>query len=467
MEEDADEIRQFMGIGNDGVVVTYPKSGNPFQFNPDASSAADSLHGSGEYAPDSDRFRKISLIQRIDTDKPKLPPCVTRATQLTQSTRASARDTQPQAASALARAPRLLQNNPRKQLISEFVLEKREKFLVQLIIDQKEKEMQRLRNLQESTEQKAKEMEEEIEKETDRNKMRTVQIEAGLARSRRMAEAASQARAAKAMELKQARLRLGAVRTQINENENLLETYRPYYDFMHMMLPEGETVDYFLKSPNRLTDELHRMEDENLFVIQQCQRLQDVLDRGSDATDAEIQMARETAKEMEEKLGRIEPEENVNYELSPDQKRVLYDEDGELVALQRMVKETYLKCFKSDADLDSISLLERLESQLQLMTELCSYVDPEFVAAKQAVKDKDRWEAQRKKMNDEREKEQKRKIDKALSRALKPIPKKVGRPVKERVLPIKRQKQSDEDLELARLEKEREERLLYGSLDDF
>ena len=466
MDEDAESIREFMGLPGDGVVVTYPKSGNPFQFNTNVHKPDGSIPDGREFATDSDRFRKISLIQRIEQDRPNLPPCVTRATQLCQSTRPSARDTQPAASSALSRAPRQLQTNARKQLISEFVLEKREKFLVQLIINQKEKEMRRLRNMQESTEAKAAATEQEIETQTDRNKMLTIQLEAGLARSRRMAEAASQARAAKAMELKQARINLGVIRSEISKNENLLETYRPYAEFLQRIVPEGETLDNFLKNPNALPDELHRIEDENLFVIQQCQRLQDALDRGANATDTEMEMARTVTKDMQEKLSQIEVSENGNYGLSQDQKRILYDEDSELVELQKMVKQTYLNCFKSDADLDSISLLERLESQLQLMQNMVNYVDPQFVAEKQEKKDKDRREALRKQQNEEREREQKRKVDKALARALKPIPKKVGRPVKERVLPITKVKQSDEVLEQMRLEQEREERLLYGDLDD-
>ena len=175
--------------------------------------------------------RKLSLIQRIENDRPNFPPCVTRATRLCRTSQEASRTgraSQLTTASALARNRPETQKQGRKQVISEFILEKREKYLLQLIINKKSREIERLRNSQTMTERRVKERQKEIEDEASMLKLMTVRLEARLARARRLAEAAAQERATKARQLRQTQSNLEALRSEITRNEILLEEYRPY-----------------------------------------------------------------------------------------------------------------------------------------------------------------------------------------------------------------------------------------------
>ena len=467
--EDEESIAHLMGLGGDGVAVTYEESGNPFRVSENPGRTAQTPSENCRVALESQRLRKLSLLQRIDNDRPNIPPCVTRATRLCRTSQAASRierTSQVTTASSLARTRAEPLKQQRKQIITEFVLEKREKYLVQLIINRKAREINRLRNERALTERRVKEREKEIEDEAAYMKMMTVRIEASLARARRVAEAAAQNRATKARALHQVQMNLEEMKSQITRNEILLEDYRPYLEFLQTMLPKGKTIEYFFKSPYVLLDELHHLENENLFIVQSCRQLEDVLERAENVTDAEIAKIRENEEEVMRRIEMIAPQPPGDWELSPEQKKQVI-ENEEFKELAALVKKTYIGCFGSDADLDPLSLLERLELQLERMYKLCTYISPEFLSEKQYVQDRAYREKMRKQRQERVEREQKRKIDQAIARARKPIPKKAGRPLYQRTLPISFARHGDEELLKRRqLELLNEQRFLFGNSDD-
>ena len=102
--DDDESIAKLMDLAGDGVAVSYPEQGNPFQFSPEVIRGIDTPEENRQKELERDRIRKLSLLQRLETDKPKLPPCVTRATQLVQSSRASLRGLSSRSSSVFARA---------------------------------------------------------------------------------------------------------------------------------------------------------------------------------------------------------------------------------------------------------------------------------------------------------------------------------------------------------------------------
>ena len=72
----------------------------------------------------------------------------------------------------------------------------------------------------------------------------------------------------------------------------------------------------------------------------------------------------------------------------------------------------------------------------------------------------------RKIRNQKAEMEQQRKIEQAIERAKRPIPKRTGRPTLDRILPIKIVKPDDELIKMKEYEARKERELLYGN-DDY
>ena len=467
--DDEESIAHFMGLAGDGVAVTYANEGNPFHVRATVARTAQTPTENCRVALSLQKQRKLSLIQRIENDRPNLPPCVTRATRLCRTSQEASRTgraSQLTTASALARNRPETQKQGRKQVISEFILEKREKYLLQLIINKKSREIERLRNSQTMTERRVKERQKEIEDEASMLKLMTVRLEARLARARRLAEAAAQERATKARQLRQTQSNLEALRSEITRNEILLEEYRPYLEFLQTMLPMGKTIEYFLESRQLLIEELHNLENENLFLVQSCQHLEELLERAADLNDSEIAVILENEREVIERIRQIEFPPERNWELPPEQKKHVFasEEFRELTAL---VKKAYVGCFGHDADLDPISLLERLELQLERMYKLSTYVVPEFFEEKQFLKDRERREKTRKQRQEMAEREQRKKIEHAIERAKKPIPKKTGRPLYGRCLPVTVVRRDDEEIMRRRqLELLNEQRFLFGNPED-
>ena len=83
------------------------------------------------------------------------------------------------------------------------------------------------------------------------------------------------------------------------------------------------------------------------------------------------------------------------------------------------------------------------------------------------MKDRERREKTRKQRQEMAEREQRKKIEHAIERAKKPIPKKTGRPLYGRCLPVTVVRRDDEEIMRRRqLELLNEQRFLFGNPED-
>jgi abortive infection bacteriophage resistance protein len=169
--------------------------------------------------------------------------------------------------------------------------------------------------------------------------------------------------------------------------------------------------------------------------------------------------------EMIERIQAICDEPASRWELSQQQRQHLSDDDDLVVRLEQVIQKTFFGCFRTNADLGPLSMLERIETEMNRMILLCEKVAPDFLAYKQTMRERERREQQRKEWQEKRAREQQRKMEQAIARAKEPMPRRTNRPVNSKVLPIKVIKKNNELLQRRRREQAEEHRLLYQEDD--
>lgn len=361
-------------------------------------------------------------------------------------------------------APLIAEHQPRQQM-SEFVDQKREIFHVQLLIDRKNKEIHRIQNMRKTEKKNIVEEYAKIAETSNQYKMTTNQYEAELTRGKKAMDNAIRRRTELQKELKKKSAFVAVLESEISRNEETLYSYRTYSDFMKKLTPpDRKMLDYF-NEPEVLLEELEKVEDENLFLIRHCQELTYAQDAGLKAVQGEIDQTEAESTDVQEAMSKLKQVDEITLGNTGAVARECDDLDAQRRRLANMVTKTYKHCFGESADVNTLTRLERLENELEKMYRQSATIDPAFIAAKQAEKDKVRRDIQRKEKAEQHEREQKRRLDQVIARARMPIKRRTGRPLFERKLPIKvarnqvdRKKKLEEELIL--------EQFLYGPIAD-
>lgn len=392
-------------------------------------------------------YKKMSLVQRTDLVKPTVPPLVTTATMKVH---------EPTRTKQNMKSPREVPQfkTERHQRMTEFIEQKREIFLIQLMIDRKNKERNKLSNDIITEEKNLQDTEIQIEQTANQYKMQSAQIEANLARARIAAEAATKKRMELQKELKRATNAVGVSKSEILKNEDTLEAYRRYDKFMRMVAPEP------FKDPKELIDYFAQMENENLFLLQQCQNIENDIMSKVDEASGRINETQKDIDVVEKKLEKV-PEIPVLEETLVTGSSETEMLDNELVFITEMVSKTYTACFGKGANVTAISQLEKIEMALEHLYDEIATVKPSFVAEKQSIKDKERRENEKREANEAKVAELKRKMEAALARSNKPVKKRTGRPPVCRMLPNSTNKKNVEKVQAQMLEQQRLDHLLF------
>jgi hypothetical protein len=234
-------------------------------------------------------------------------------------------------------------------------------------------------------------------------------------------------------------------------------------DFLSKIAPEGKDPLKYYSTPQKLIEELDEIERENLSVIQSVQYYRKKWESGIEDLELDVLKVQKCIDIVEKQavsVGDQESSESVGP--APDSDNV----DGELRRVEVAVGRTYMRCFGKISDISSLGMLERIEGVLEEMYRKIVVISPQFIRAKQKVKDKERRDEQRR-IRQERELiEQKLKIDHVIARSLEPVKKKEGRPLYPRTIPCVVKHVEDERLVSARREQRRLEMLLFGPLVD-
>jgi hypothetical protein len=191
-QDDAAYVASMTDPSADGIAVTMPELDNPFQFSlkPIRRPPPNNAQVKIAQRLEQDRLTQLSLVQRSDMTRLRVPPCLTRGTRVHHHS--SLPSAMPKAISSMASLPQIaLPPRGRRPLMAEFVEQKREIYMFQLFIDTKRHKIRRFEQRAISEERRLVEAEQRLEEEKAQHKRESAEIDAALAQARRAAEIAS------------------------------------------------------------------------------------------------------------------------------------------------------------------------------------------------------------------------------------------------------------------------------------
>ena len=349
----------------------------------------------------------------------------------------------------------------RKQQMNGLVDQTREILLSQIKIDRKRKEIQRIKQLQKT--EKA-QIEKEISKiaETgNQYEMTANGIKAQLDRAHSEMERALIEKQEMQRTLKKKKDNIAKIKAEITKNEDIVFQSRNYAEFLKSMTPEGEDALKYFWNPEVLTNEMDKLEEENLFLIRKCREFEQQKERNIDMIKGDLEEAECELNQINEAAKKVTSIEPISFD-----KTQLFQSINEIekerMKLARVVEKAYLKCFSIKAEMTPVMMLEKIENGLEKLYLQVQDITDHFVIEEQLKIDKQRREAARILKQQQSKKERKMKRDAAYERATKPVQKKMGRPLRTRILPVTFHRTDNKDRKL--LDEKLQEEFLFGPI---
>jgi hypothetical protein len=393
--------------------------------------------------------RAMTLVQRTGLEQQPLPPLVSKGT--IRHRRAVGMPPPPETP-----------HTTRRMRMPEYIAQKQEVFLIELMIQRKRQEMASLDAERQAEEAAFLTAERVITDTSNEYKMASAQTEAAVARARKASEAATSRR----MELqKQHKMLLQSVaiaRSDISKNEDALERYRQYRDFLVNMTPEGRDPDEFYDGPERLIQQLDELERSNVFLVDEFESLSDCHEKRVENVETAIGRVDEAVADVQERAQGVAEVHELSEAISEDDVRASEQTNRELMYLTEIIARTHTNCFRVTGNLPALLMLTRIENALEDLYRKMKAIRPVFVEAKQRQKDEERMERQKEEASEKKAADQRLKYEQALERAQMPIKKRTGRPPLKRMLPITAKAVDPEKSLADQIERERIEALLYG-----
>lgn len=435
---------------------------NPFRIRPEELEFEAAALESERAKTERRNYLKQSIVDRAKVLQPKVP----------------LRQYSPRIPKSSPVSARVFNKDQykRRQRLDEKIAEKRDIYLIQLILNKKGKNLDQLLQQIEDEKEIVDVMENRIIEESHQCQRESDRVELELQKGRKQAESATQARVDIEKALHKRDNNNGLLQSEISKNEENLENYQLYREFLLQVKPDNMTMEEMFKDPDILIKIIDNEERDNLFLQQQLDILEDMESRGNTTAETQLQDLKSHIALLEERINKDVVPALKSYEEAPEnqqQQQQQEDEDEEEVPrqpteleyLSARVMKLFVDCFKKTAALTPVEALERIEAKLEEFYRECELVNPEFIREKQDIIDDARKEAIRKQIILDRERMLLEKKMHALERATRPVKRRVGRKLMERSLPNRQQKKSDELLLLQQMEKARVEKLLYGEDD--
>jgi hypothetical protein len=398
--------------------------------------------------------RQMSLVQRADRVTSRVPSLTTSGTVAFHAAKIAASNY----------APPEPPNVTRHMFMPEFIGQKRQIFMLELMIQKCRAEMAKLADEVEAEKKRFSDAEREISEASDKYKVTTVRVEASVARGRVSSDAAAKRRMELQKEYSMTRQRTALFRAQIAVKRRRLEDYQRYAVFEGTVLPEGVTEKDFYKDPRNLMQELRHIENNTMSLVGHLDRLGETVEKNCEAIDADIAAVSHDLALLTERRKTLPPMGEFSESLTSATVKLGDQIDSELAYLTKLVAHSHVHCLGSKAsqNLPALLMLERIANALDNWFLKLDHVDSQYAVAKQKIKDEQRLEQRKLDAAERRSIEQKLKADAAVERAQLPIKKRTGRPPVRRTLPITVSRKDPERFRAARLERERIERFLYG-----
>ena len=426
---------------------------NPFKVPPAAELFSQAEEKVLKRHEEREKIQNLTLTQRVEMMQTPIPPCRTQRTKVRPVTR----ETEVKTMSENKRA-----KTARGKRVAEFITEKREIYLTQLLIDKKTAETARIYKTIAENDKKLIEQEDEIQTLSSKIKQATQKIEVTLSRGRRELEVAIQARVEQAKKLRFQTNKINILKSDISKNQDTLELYQGYNEFIKMLIPEDKKPADYFNNYDLIPEHFDKLEKENLFIQIQCQRVEELNSRGVDAVNENIEDKKRIIEQIKNQMDNIEPLPTTTYEINKETIDDAQKTIDEINTITQLVHNTYIHCFEGDSEQSALTMLTKIEHEMNQMYDEIENVDPGFVARSIAAINVVRRNEYRRQLQEEKDRNLAEKKKQAYERATKPAKKKTGRPLLVRTAPYKKVKRDDaKEKELIRKRKEFDY-LLYG-----
>lgn len=363
--------------------------------------------------------------------------------------------------------------------LREFISQKREIFLAQLAIDTKREELQRLEKLEKEEEQalKAKAAEINLFKTQFANFIESDGKATMEARS--SAEKKSKERLQVSMKIKQVSSQISTLRNEIAHQDEKLAECQEYQQFLESLTPpdwrKAHPGEMYFQNPDQLINIIVSLEEQNMFLIRHCQEAEEAVERYR-AKFNELLNSREggmkqminNKEEKEKELTQLR-ENNGQYKTEGAFRygNELNDDEYKQIQQDIIIFHKFLG-FDVASSNDISMMLRRIENKMEQLILKLEKAEPSHVRSLALEKERERRDLKRTKDQEEKQMAQAEKVRKAIELANKPIERKLGRPVVERIIPKKGQSRQEEEdrARQEKLEKEADEQLLFGQIWD-
>ena len=431
------------------------RSANPFKIEDECSLFGFKEANSIRMKQERDMIRSMTLKERQELLRPVCTPSIS-----SQKTR--------RAYATTSMSNRSTNNRTRRTLrMSDFIQNKRQVFLMQLVQDTKINEIDKINKQIKQNEDSILEQEEELQKLSQQYKMISTQSEQQVANGKKRAEEANCLKIELQSKLRKKVHDIGILKSEISKNTETLEQYQEYYNFLDRIKPDGETVDYYFKDIKLLEQEFDNVEADNLFIIRQCIAVSDQINSGKSTCEEKLKAIEEAlnnvAPLLQKNNAENEETSQINYDYSKELRQQLDATSKEVESITAEVLKTYINCYGEDPKLNVMVMLNKLNNDMEDMYLRAESVSKAFIHQKQTILDKDRRERQRIAAQAAKEALANQKKEQALERAKMPIKKKFGRPVIARSTIRKAKRTDDEKLRRLAREQKAQEELLFGN----
>jgi predicted nucleic acid-binding Zn-ribbon protein len=346
--------------------------------------------------------------------------------------------------------------------MSDFVNDKREVFMLELMIQRKRDEIARLAGAIQVEERRLLDVDGDLADGSNQFQMTSAQAEAAVRRADQATQSAQKKRLELQRECCLAQQRTAIIRSDISKSQDMLETYRSYHSFLQKITPDGRRLEDFYTAPAKLVKELDNLESSNLFLLGAFEDLTKNVEGTMRKVEVPLAKTERRLADVEKKLSKVPTVVEYEEVLTEGSVKLTDHIEKELQWLTEKISRTHDRCMGISKGMSALLMLERIETAMHLLYERLQRVKPEFAQAKQQKRAEERMEEHRLAVAAQKAADQRLKYEQAVERAQMPIKKRVGRPPMKRMLPIIAHQVDPDKLSAEKRERERIEKLLYG-----
>ena len=232
------------------------------------------------------------------------------------------------------------------------------------------------------------------------------------------------------------------------------------YAQQHAMITDDDIPMYFTKAA-QLIDHFKRLEEDNLFLMQQCQNTEVMFEEVKEKFDAKEEKMTTEADELKSSMKILRDQINSEQQrcnglearLRQGEEDAANDETERQDLLQtEEVRKVFVLCYPEQKEdkLDAIEMLTRIEKKMDsTFAELDRMeLDPDWsMEAAEKAKQKERRSASRLLQIEQQRISQEKRVEASRKKAMEPVKKKTGKPIMFRSAPPQRKEQVEDDEE--------------------